>query len=177
MKHLCLQKFSLAYRNTFWPLLFLNQTKMIFVIVKILKMCAIQRRLKHITCKLYICHRSLYSKNTSYTRNLYSKNLSLTVTQWFSAFLNKWTVRIITFCVSRRRRKMYCGHAHLCVCLSTAASPHYCTDPDVTWGSGRGCPLVVHSWADLQSVHGLHCCGNITRTLVTSLRPSRDMMI
>jgi len=35
---------------------------------------------------------------------------------------------------------------------------------DVTWGTGRGCPLVVHYWADLQSVHGLRCCGNITRT-------------
>ena len=31
---------------------------------------------------------------------------------------------------------------------------------DVTWGSGRGCPLVVHYWADLQSVHGLRCYGN-----------------
>jgi len=89
----------------------------------------------------------------------------------------------ITFCVSRRRRKMYCGHARLCVCLSVcmsvclsaAACPHYCTDPDVTWGSGRGCPLVVHYWADFQSVHGLRCYGNVTRTLVTSLRPSRDM--
>jgi len=40
----------------------------------------------------------------------------------------------ITFCVSRRRRKMYCGHARLCVCLSAAACLHYCTDPDVTWG-------------------------------------------
>ena len=60
---------------------------------------------------------------------------------------------LITFCVSRRRRKMYCGHPRLCVCLSAAACPHYCTDPDVTWGSGRGCPLVVHYWADLQSVH------------------------
>jgi len=33
---------------------------------------------------------------------------------------------------------MYCGHARLCVCvpvcLSAAACPHYCTDPDVTWG-------------------------------------------
>jgi len=28
----------------------------------------------------------------------------------------------------------------------------------------QGCPLVVHYWADLQSVHGLRCCGNITRT-------------
>jgi len=54
----------------------------------------------------------------------------------------------------------------LCVCLSA--------DPDVTWGRGRGSPLVVHYWADLQSVHGLRCYGNIKRTLVTSLRPSRD---
>jgi len=46
------------------------------------------------------------------------------------------------------------------VCLSAAACPHYCTDPAVTWGSGRGCPLVVHYWADLQSVHGLRCYGN-----------------
>jgi len=38
--------------------------------------------------------------------------------------------------------------------------PHYCTDPDVTWGSGRVCPLVVQYWADLQLVHRLHCCGN-----------------
>jgi len=67
---------------------------------------------------------------------------------------------------------MYCGHAHLrvcvyvcvSVCLSAAACPHYWTDPDVTWGSGRGCPLVVHYWADLQSVHGLRYYGNITRT-------------
>jgi len=48
----------------------------------------------------------------------------------------------------------------LSVCLSAAACPHYCTDPDVTWGSGRRCPLVVHNWADLQTVHGLHCYGN-----------------
>ena len=67
----------------------------------------------------------------------------------------------ITFCVSHRRRKMYCGDARLCVCVSAAVRAHYCMDPDVTWGSGRGCPLVVHYWADLQSVHGLHCYGNI----------------
>ena len=84
---------------------------------------------------------------------------------------------LITFCVSRRRHKMYCGHARLCVsvCLSATARPQYCTDRDVTWGSGRRCPLVVHYWADLQSVHGLRCYGNIMQTLVTSLRPARDM--
>ena len=60
--------------------------------------------------------------------------------------------------------KMYCGHPRLCVCLSVclsaAACPHYCTDEDVTWRSGRECPRVVHCWADLQSVHGLRCCSN-----------------
>jgi len=73
---------------------------------------------------------------------------------------------LITFRVSRRRRKMYCGHVRLCVhvCLSAAACLYYCTDPDVIWRSGRGCPLLVHYGADLQSVHGLRCYGNITRT-------------
>ena len=49
------------------------------------------------------------------------------------------------------------------VCLSVRGHmPTLLHDPDVTWGSGSGCPLVVHYWADLQSVHGLHCYGNIT---------------
>ena len=67
---------------------------------------------------------------------------------------------------------MYCGHARLCVCLSVCLCVYvrvsvrgrmpiqYCTDPDVTWESGRGCSLVVQYWADLQSVHGLRCYGN-----------------
>ena len=29
-----------------------------------------------------------------------------------------YAITVITFCVSRRRRKMYCGHPRLCVCLS-----------------------------------------------------------
>ena len=32
----------------------------------------------------------------------------------------------------------------VCVCLSLAACPHYCTDLNVTLGNGRGCSLVVH---------------------------------
>jgi len=47
------------------------------------------------------------------------------------------------------------------VCLSLAAYPHYCTDPDVTWGNGMGCPVVVHYRADLQSVHRFCCYNNI----------------
>ena len=28
----------------------------------------------------------------------------------------------------------------LSVCLSVATCPHYCVDPDVNWGNGRGAP-------------------------------------
>jgi len=59
---------------------------------------------------------------------------------------------------------MYSGHARLCVCLSAAACPHYCTYPDVTWGMVEGCSVVVHCCADLQSVHVVRCYGNIART-------------
>ena len=69
----------------------------------------------------------------------------------------------VTFRVSHRRREMYTGHARLCVCLSLAAFPHYCTDPDITWGNGKGCPLVVHYWADLQSVHGFCQARNLNK--------------
>ena len=74
---------------------------------------------------------------------------------------------LVTFRVSRRRREMYnSGHACLClcVCLPLAAFPDYCSDPDVTWRNGRGCPLVVHYRADFQSLHGSHCYYNIART-------------
>jgi len=33
--------------------------------------------------------------------------------------------------------------------------------PGCNLGNGRGCPLVAHHWADLQSVHGFHCYDNI----------------
>jgi len=47
---------------------------------------------------------------------------------------------IITFRMRHSRDEMYIGHGRLCVCvcLSLAAFPHYCMDPDVTWGKGRG---------------------------------------
>jgi len=50
---------------------------------------------------------------------------------------------------------MYIGHAGLYVGASVRGRmptlPH---GPDVTWRNGRGCPLVVHYRADLQSVQG-----------------------
>jgi len=75
----------------------------------------------------------------------------------------KPAIHIITFCASRSQGEMYIGHGRLCVCLSLAAFPHNCMDPDVTWGNGRGCPLFVHYWADLQSVHGFCCYDNIAQ--------------
>jgi len=39
---------------------------------------------------------------------------------------------LFTFCVSRRRCKMYCGHARLCVCLSVCPRPHAHTTAQ-TW--------------------------------------------
>ena len=75
---------------------------------------------------------------------------------------------LITFRVRRSRGEMHIGQDHLCVCvclcvcLSVPATfPHYCTDPEVSWANFRGCPLVVHHWADLQSVHGFRCYDNI----------------
>jgi len=63
---------------------------------------------------------------------------------------------VVTFLVSRRRREK-----RVCVSVRLSAATCLCTDPDVTWGSARGCALVVHYWADLQSVHGLRCYSNI----------------
>ena len=58
---------------------------------------------------------------------------------------------------------MYCGHARLCVCLSVRGRmPTLLHGPGCNLG--EGIPLVVHYWTDLQSVHGLRCYDNITRT-------------
>jgi len=60
-------------------------------------------------------------------------------------------------------RNVYWSRESVCrsVCLSLATFPHYCTDPNVTWGTVVGAPLVVQYWADLQSVHGFRCYDNI----------------
>jgi len=71
--------------------------------------------------------------------------------------------KLVTFRVSRRRREIYCGHARLCVCVCLSVRgrmPTLSHGPGCNLGSGRGCPLVVQYWADLQSVHELRCCDN-----------------
>jgi len=77
------------------------------------------------------------------------------VGQWY------FSMKIITFRVRHSWGKMCIGHGRLYVCLSLATFPHYCVDPDVSWGNGRGCPLVVHYWVDLQSVHRFRCYDDI----------------
>jgi len=59
---------------------------------------------------------------------------------------------------------MYIGHG----CLSVSVCLSVCRGiatllhgPDVTWGNGRGCPILEYYWADLQSVHGFRCYDNI----------------
>jgi len=97
-----------------------------------------------------------FSFNTRNTRS---------VLVWFS-------FSIFTFRVRRSRGEMCRGYGRLCVCvcvhvsvcLSLAAFLHYCTDSDVSWGNGKGCPLVVHYWTDLQSVHGFRCYNIKART-------------
>ena len=62
---------------------------------------------------------------------------------------------------------MYCGHARLRVCISVRSRRSTLLHgPGCNSGRGRGCPLVVQYWADLQSAHGLRCYGHIARTLV-----------
>ena len=47
---------------------------------------------------------------------LYSENIEILF------YVSEACFTFFTFCVSRRRRKMYCGHARLCVCLSVCMS-------------------------------------------------------
>ena len=56
--------------------------------------------------------------------------------------------RVVTFRISPS--EMCTDHGSLSVCLSLAAFPRYRMYLDVAWRKVRGCPLLVHYWADLQ---------------------------
>jgi len=53
---------------------------------------------------------------------------------------------LITFGESHRGHEMYSGHGRLCVCLSLAVCPLYCTYPDVTWEEWQVMPPVLLLW-------------------------------
>ena len=64
---------------------------------------------------------------------------------------------------------VYWSRSSVCVSVCVAVCRRvptvaYCTDLGVTWRNGRGCPLVVYHWADLQSVHRFRCYDNTVRT-------------
>jgi len=85
--------------------------------------------------------------------------------------------RFVPLRVRRSRGAMYSGHGRLCVCLcvSLAVFPHYCTDPDVTWWNGRvpstpwvkkGCHPnhghnFVNSWSICKILSLLHYLGKL----------------
>jgi len=59
---------------------------------------------------------------------------------------------------------MCIGHGRLCVCVSVCTFrriPTLLHGPGCKLGNGKGCPVVVHYWADLQSVHGFRCYDNV----------------
>ena len=61
----------------------------------------------------------------------------------------------------------------LYVCLSVCPSPHSHTilhGPGCNLGQCRGYPLIVHYWADFQSMPGFRCYDKIARTRNVSER-------
>jgi len=57
---------------------------------------------------------------------------------------------------------MYSGRGHVCVCLSVPRHiPTLLHGPGCNLGNGRGCPVVMHYWADLQLVHWFRCNDSI----------------
>ena len=94
---------------------------------------------------------------------------------------------LITFCVRHSWGKMYIGYGCLCVCLSMCLSvwpsPHSHTTARTRMqlAGMAGVPLVVHYWANLQSVHGFRCYDNIHICKLIALhtanayRAERDM--
>jgi len=60
-------------------------------------------------------------------------------------------------------RNVYWPRPSVCLCVCPTVPRHIPTllhGPGVTCWNDRGCPLVVHYWANLQSVHEFRCCDN-----------------
>jgi len=92
----------------------------------------------------------------------------------FSGFVTvvRWKVVniFITFCfvVDNVKCTVVTPHARQSVCSSVRGHmPTLLHDLDVTWGSGRGCPLVVHSLLGGFAISArvtVRCYDNIMRT-------------
>ena len=77
-----------------------------------------------------------------------------------------WSPRKIMVKDAYPRRNVYWPRPSLglSVCLSLAAFPHCCADPDVTWGNGRVCSPSCALLGGLATVHGFRFCDNIAGT-------------
>jgi len=53
---------------------------------------------------------------------------------------------------------------HVCLSVPVRGRMPTLHGPGFNLGGMVGVPLVVHYWADLQSVNGLRCYGNVART-------------
>ena len=87
---------------------------------------------------------------------------------WFGSLHFAWGVTAAKCILVTRTR----------ICLRLSVPRHISTllnGPGCNLGEWYGCPLVVHYWADLQSVQGFHCYDNTVpnakcqRVLVVSL--------
>ena len=88
--------------------------------------------------------RSMRSPLVSEFTNWQSNNVDdtrLIVTSYTTLWTRKISNFIITFCVSRRRRKMYYGHARLCLSVRSR-TPTLLHGPGCNLGRGRGCPSL-----------------------------------
>jgi len=70
-------------------------------------------------------------------RLVYFLSVDVGIAMWFL---------FISFRVRHSRGEMYSGHGRVCVCLYLVAFPHYCKDPNVTWGMigvPSSCALLI----------------------------------
>jgi len=101
-----------------------------------------------------VAHGVDYNFKTAAVNWVRSKVMPLTTISW-TLFFVPWFFHLLHFAWGIAEAKCILVTAvRMSVCLTLAAFPHYCTDPNVTWGNDRGCPPVVHYWADLQLVQG-----------------------
>ena len=74
---------------------------------------------RHVQQKLHHRRILVYDRHVQYVLTCQSHVGSCMIAASLLYWLAQFAIytNVITLCVSRRRRKMYCGHAHLCVCL------------------------------------------------------------
>ena len=127
------------------------------------------------------CLTAAISEMTQYMSRRTLQPFSLTLQQhnWFSLLWNVDKQHVVLVALRLLHFVRVVDDAKCIVVMRVCVSVHgrmptLLHRPGCNLGewSGRGCPLVVHYWADLQSAYGLHCYGN-TRKLEMRGRAQR----